>query len=291
MLEVGMNNSKKCKLHLQLSFLLTIVISVNTTSQILNESSPFPIQIGNEWVHSSQSDTLTEVVVDTQRIGGNLYYSFDKFRNSSGYLFRIFDNKVFIYADTAEYLWYDFNSDIGNSWNVPQLGPPYFGGEFTMESKTDTVITPIGIFTDCYRIHHIIGVDAEFTEWFANEIGIVQRDVITIVGLRRWILIDKIITSNNFEINSLPSSYLLSQNYPNPFNPSTIINYQIPEINFVTLKVFNALGNEITTLVNEEKPVGEYEVNFNGSELPSGVYFYRIQAGDFIETKKMILIK
>jgi hypothetical protein len=291
MLEVEMTNSKRGKLNLQLSFLLTIIISVNATSQILNESSPFPLQIGNEWVYSSQSDTLTEAVVDTQRIGSNLYYSFDKFRNSSGYLFRIFDNKVFIYADTAEYLWYDFNADIGNSWNVPQLGPPYFGGEFTMESKTDTVITPIGIFTNCYRIHHIIGVDAEFTEWFADAVGIVQRDVTTIVGLQRWILVDKIITSNNVEINSLPSAYLLSQNYPNPFNPSTTITYQIPEINFVTLKVYNALGNEIETLVNEEKPTGIYEITWYTEQLPSGIYFYQLQAGNFVETKKMVLMK
>jgi hypothetical protein len=121
--------------------------------------------------------------------------------------------------------------------------------------------------------------------------GIVQRDVITIVGPQRWILVDKIITSNNVEINSLPSAYLLSQNYPNPFNPSTTITYQIPEINFVTLKVYNALGNEIETLVNEEKPIGIYEITWYTEQLPSGIYFYQLQAGNFIETKKMVLMK
>jgi len=87
----------------------------------------------------------------------------------------------------------------------------------------------------------------------------------------------------------------LSQNYPNPFNPTTKIKYQIPELSFVTLKVYDVLGSEIITLVNEEKPVGSYEVEFSAIggaiDLSSGIYFYRIKAGDFIQTKKMTLIK
>ena len=72
-----------------------------------------------------------------------------------------------------------------------------------------------------------------------------------------------------------PTEYVLFQNYPNPFNPTTTIKYQIPELSFVTLKVYDVLGNEIATLVNEEKPVGNYEVEFNASELSSGIYFYQ----------------
>jgi len=87
------------------------------------------------------------------------------------------------------------------------------------------------------------------------------------------------------------TSYQLKQNYPNPFNPVTTINYQIPELSFVTLKVYDVLGSEVAILVNEEKPIGRYEVEFDGSELTSGIYFYKLQAGNFIETKKMILLK
>ncbi len=83
----------------------------------------------------------------------------------------------------------------------------------------------------------------------------------------------------------------LFQNYPNPFNPTSTIKYQIPELDFVTLKVYDVLGNEIATLVNEEKPAGTYEVEYKGSGLPSGIYFYRLQANTFVETKKMVLIK
>jgi len=89
----------------------------------------------------------------------------------------------------------------------------------------------------------------------------------------------------------IPDAFILRQNYPNPFNPSTTIKYQIPELSFVILKVYDVLGNEIVILVNEEKSVGSYDVEFNGTELVSGIYFYRLQAGEFVATKKMVLLK
>jgi hypothetical protein len=88
-----------------------------------------------------------------------------------------------------------------------------------------------------------------------------------------------------------PSTYHLSQNYPNPFNPVTTIKYQIPELSFVALKVYDVLGNEVAILVNEEKPIGTYELTWNAENLSSGVYFYKLQAGSFVETKKMLLLK
>ena len=89
----------------------------------------------------------------------------------------------------------------------------------------------------------------------------------------------------------IPNEYLLSQNYPNPFNPCTKIKYSVPELSFVTIKIYDVLGSEVATLVNEEKPVGTYELNWNAANLPSGVYFYRLQAGDFVQTRKMIFLK
>lgn len=90
-----------------------------------------------------------------------------------------------------------------------------------------------------------------------------------------------------------PDNYHLAQNYPNPFNPSTKITFVIPngERNLVTLKVFDILGNEVATLVNEYREAGRYEVTFDASNLASGMYLYRLQSGSFVETKKMILIK
>ena len=93
------------------------------------------------------------------------------------------------------------------------------------------------------------------------------------------------------DLSKNPADFRLVQNYPNPFNPSTIIKYQIPEQSFVTLKVYDVLGSEVATLVNEEQPVGNYKVEFDAIILPSGVYFYKLQTNNFVETKKMVLMK
>jgi len=102
--------------------------------------------------------------------------------------------------------------------------------------------------------------------------------------------------SEIIEINTLPINYDLSQNYPNPFNPSTRIRYAIPS-NFngqkskVIIKVYDILGNEVATLVNEEKDPGIYEVEFSKSNLASGIYIYQLKADKFTSTKKMILLR
>ena len=98
------------------------------------------------------------------------------------------------------------------------------------------------------------------------------------------------------DINNVIESFLLSDNYPNPFNPNTTIVYNLPVSSEVILKVYDVLGKEVTTLVNEEKPAGSYEIEFNvetsrNLSLPSGVYFYQLRAGDYVETKKMVLMK
>jgi hypothetical protein len=95
--------------------------------------------------------------------------------------------------------------------------------------------------------------------------------------------------TENF-VNSI-SGFSLSQNYPNPFNPSTSIQYAISNRQFVTLKVYDVLGKEVATLVNEEKPAGNYNIEFYGSNLASGIYYYQLRAGEFVEVKKMILLK
>ncbi|MFH1422421.1 MAG: T9SS type A sorting domain-containing protein, partial [Planctomycetota bacterium] len=88
-----------------------------------------------------------------------------------------------------------------------------------------------------------------------------------------------------------PTEYVLQQNYPNPFNPATNIKYNLPQDSFVELKIFDVLGREITTLVNEKQESGNYSIQFDASNLPSGIYIYRIVSGKFTQTKKMILLK
>ena len=101
----------------------------------------------------------------------------------------------------------------------------------------------------------------------------------------------EVITEVNENNSTQPSKFSLFQNYPNPFNPSTKIKYQNANAEFVVLKVYDVLGREIATLVNEEKPIGTYEITWYAEQLPSGIYFYRLQADSFLETKKMILLK
>lgn len=98
--------------------------------------------------------------------------------------------------------------------------------------------------------------------------------------------------SHIVEVNlNIPIQFSLEQNYPNPFNPTTTIKYSIPNQSLITMKLYDVLGREVTTLVNEEKTAGIYKVELNASSLASGVYFYRIKAGDFVQTKKMILLR
>ncbi|MBI5022541.1 MAG: T9SS type A sorting domain-containing protein [Ignavibacteriales bacterium] len=111
--------------------------------------------------------------------------------------------------------------------------------------------------------------------------------------------LSEIISSVGESNLTVPKKYSLGQNYPNPFNPTTIIKYDVSKAAHLTLKVFNLLGQEVATLVDDNKNAGTYEVQFNGSKLTSGVYFYRLQVGsssvssgqNFVETKKLILMK
>ncbi|MDP1677088.1 MAG: FG-GAP-like repeat-containing protein [Bacteroidota bacterium] len=99
------------------------------------------------------------------------------------------------------------------------------------------------------------------------------------------------VTSSGNNVNAIPIDFKLFQNYPNPFNPSTIINYQLPVAGYVTLKVYDAIGREVTTLVNEVKQAGYYSAKFDGNRLSNGIYFYTLRSGTFTETKKLVLMK
>ena len=102
-------------------------------------------------------------------------------------------------------------------------------------------------------------------------------------------------TSNPLAVHAspsqLPKEFSLKQNYPNPFNPTTSIQYSIFSKQYVSLKVYNALGQEIITLVSQEQSAGTYSVDFNAANLPSGVYIYRLNSGKYFDEKKMLLLK
>jgi len=103
--------------------------------------------------------------------------------------------------------------------------------------------------------------------------------------------LSEMITSVGRSSTDLPTDFALEQNYPNPFNPTTNIMYTLPGREYVNLTLYNILGEKIATLVDEEKAPGKYTVTFDGSKLPSGVYFYRLHAGRFNESREMVLVK
>jgi len=114
--------------------------------------------------------------------------------------------------------------------------------------------------------------------------------------IRRFEDLKLLLNPENLEVNkkienAIPVEYSLSQNYPNPFNPVTHLEFGISNLGFVSLKVYDVLGREIKTLVNEIKPAGTYKIEFDGSNFASGVFFYRIEAGEFVQTKRMVLVK
>jgi photosystem II stability/assembly factor-like uncharacterized protein len=122
-------------------------------------------------------------------------------------------------------------------------------------------------------------------------------DVSEIINSKLYYRLKQVDFNGSFEYSEVikiitsPTKFALEQNYPNPFNPSTSIQYAISSRQFVTLKVYDVLGNEIATLVNEYRNAGSYEIEFDASKLSSGVYYYQLRSGDFIQTKKMILLK
>ena len=167
------------------------------------------------------------------------------------------DINEFIYAGSLDNGWGCFgirrSTDNGNSWQSFNSGLPPDCTNYIICNNNGILFTPIN-FEGVYRT------------------------------------IESTTNVNENEVVS-PKTFILLQNYPNPFNPSTTIKYQLPHSGKVTLKVYDLLGEEIRTLVNEEKAAGNYEVNFDASALKSGVYFYTLQAYNFRDTKKMILIK
>ncbi|MBK9098453.1 MAG: T9SS type A sorting domain-containing protein [bacterium] len=138
----------------------------------------------------------------------------------------------------------------------------------------------------------LIGLNDEYIS------SLIIKNNLLYVGTNNGIYVRELISNVESEINPIKNeNFVLYQNYPNPFNPTTIIKFEISYLETTrrvvstTLEVYDIVGNEVATLVNEEKQPGVYEVEFDGSQLSSGIYFYTLSAGNFTATKKLILIK
>ena len=160
-------------------------------------------------------------------------------------------------------------------------------------------------FTNSYGLFYSSDMGLNWTEHKITEDNLLGRDIVFTDNKHGWLLCDsgKVFYTNNngglitnvFKENedAIFTDYVLEQNYPNPFNPETVIGYRLPAAGYVSLKIYDILGNEIAVLVNEYKQAGKYQIQFstNGLNLSSGVYFYKLSAGNFSAAKKMIVIK
>jgi len=207
--------------------------------------------------------------------------------NSSGHIFAATYGSVFR------------STDNGENWTQVRNGLPE---NYLM----DLVINSNGhIFAATYS-NSVFRSTNNGDNWVLKNNGLPSRTTSLAINSNGYILTGTVFGGVYRGLNSTitiaknhnvtPSTLLLEQNYPNPFNPSTKIRFTNYELRFTSLKVYDVLGNEIATLVNEEKPAGSYEVEFSVGQnsilsLSSGIYFYQLKAGSFIQTRKMILLR
>ena len=256
-------------------------------------------------------------ITDTSATG----YCYDLFVSSTGELYYLFDEEVFKSTNNGDD-WIDVGSSIdGYSFSITQnsFGDIFVGTDQGVYRSTDAgsswtedasglidgalslaIFNGNNIFAGGYASlswSNDFGQNwSSYTSGIENcriiDLAFGSGDVLFAAAERMGIYrTTSAITSVDDNENQVLNNFTLEQNYPNPFNPSTSIKYAINNREFVQLKVYNVLGKEVAILVNEFKPAGSYEINFDASKLSSGVYFYTLNAGTFIETKKMILVK
>ncbi len=188
--------------------------------------------------------------------------------------------------------------DVGHAWdvNAPELGGHFF---FAIGSITDTIEVPVGTFNDCIRIYGLLvntsGDSIQFSLFhYAPGIGEVSNSTYKVLEWYATLELTEysVVTSvDEDRITEIPANFQLQQNYPNPFNPTTTINYAVPLSSEVLLIIYNLHGEEVARLIDREKHAGNHTAMWNASKFASGIYFYRLQAGDFVKTRKMILLK
>ena len=236
----------------------------NGSTGYIYESSDF----GNSWTLKFTSEFRLNKIIMVDELNGW----------ASGTSYRVLKT-----TDGGEN-WTELIPSAGRAWIQSMYFENVNEGWLLKEDGQILVTTDSGLNWDVSIIKHDIASDLVF----------LNKDVGWMCGSNGAILKTNngVFTSvENYFENKVQNYVLLSQNYPNPFNPSTTIEYLIPERSSVVIKVYDILGREVAKLVNEEKPAGNYNVELNGSNLTSGIYFYQIQAGEYIQAKKMILLK
>jgi len=259
--------------------------------------------IGNYWEYIDSEQYVHKsitVVGDTIMPNGNNYFHLqiedidygDKYNS-----FRRIEDGLYVYIWTGmrEYKFYDFSKNVSESWRIDSI---YNRRVVKKDSVWSQLFQKNLLRMEFEDLYVNANNDTFYIERSWQQIYKGVGDAVLGEGGGYIELIGAIINGQRFgtitsvEIdNSIPSLFILYQNYPNPFNPSTSIQYAIGSKQYASLKVYDLLGNEVATLVSEVKPAGIYEVEWDANLFPSGVYFYQLRTGNFVKTKKMILLR
>ncbi len=295
-----------------------IVIShwfVASSTAIAQTNVIEPLAVGNKWTYRDSTIFLGNVSTDTsiREIIGETTVTFQN-QTYSVYILTTGDgsSNEFVRNESDGLWWFGaYNSSdtlvarhqlikyptgVGDKWTIPlyldedEITIAGFF-EFELHAINQPYFTPAGsFFCNVYRLNYLTGpVDY----YFAPNVGLVgSRTEIGAIIQKSVLLSTNLVTAVSDRQLERAIVYSLSQNYPNPFNPSTQITFALPSAQRVTLKVFDLNGKEVATLLqNERKPAGVHQMTFDAATLSSGVYFYQLRAGEFVETKKMLLAR
>ncbi len=257
----------------------------------------FPMTVGQRWSYAGTFDSTHITVLDSHLIGDEVYYDFDAwYPNESINSFHLEGYEVVVNSGAADQLLYDFGANLEESWGFDFAGT--YNSQITLASIGDTIVTSLDTYTDCIGFHRHIGADYEYYDWFAPDVGLVQRDVVTIVGPQRYRLYDiqHVAVGIDEAEQNLPHHFMLNQNYPNPFNPSTRIQYAIPASGEVSVIVYDVHGNQISELHKGFQEAGNYTIEWSGINdtgmmIPSGLYFCQLKQAGFAQTIRMVYLK
>ena len=289
-------------------FFLLYGLSKNITPQEFTPLNFFPHSVGNIWEYDTPYWGIArfEIIRDSIGNDGRIYLFYGSIFDP---LWSIDTITSIVYDEPTSFNWqhYHLAGDSGDTWMVvyEDSSSGRQGRRALLKNKYPYVV--FGIPTELMEIEYYElnwgdTVINEYsikinTETLASGFGLILNwydEPSPLNKILKGCVIDRdtfgIITTVKDDIK-LPQEIYLVQNFPNPFNPQTKIIFYIPERSFVKLKVFDLLGNELETLINEEKDIGYHEILFDGSGLPSGIYFYTIQTPRFTQTKKMVLLK
>ncbi|MDO9580479.1 MAG: T9SS type A sorting domain-containing protein [Bacteroidales bacterium] len=280
----------------KLAVILSVVFSI-ALSQNDDLSSYYPLRLGAEWTYTNDYLPHTEKIVDTTRINGVLYYGLAVWSEQPNCWLREDSNKIYILndRDSSEYLLFDFNADTGTYWNLSPDFECFVGTKITLAGKQDTILTPIGMFTNCYHFKHWqTCIDAGiYDTWFAKGVGKVRYLEDNFAGLMDYYLSEySIPTSIHSDGRQLinDTSKLL-HNYPNPFNSATTIEYVIDQDSPIELSIFDIDGRLINVLLKEAQKAGKYSIDWFPANRASGIYIIQLQTNDIQLHKKVVFLK